>query len=92
MILITKQSKPVSQIKKGDIVYVDGHKLRVVDHFIFMKHKDTNEMIIQLENEEGTKTYQLRYFDDQLETSLEFFYLQKGFQYFKVENIKEVSW
>lgn len=92
MISIKKQSKPIADLKKGDFVFIDGHKLKVVDHFIFMKHKDTTEMIIQLEKEDGTKKYQLRYFDDQVETSAEFFYLQGNFQYFKVKDIKEMEW
>lgn len=92
MITIKSQSKPIKDLKKGDKVFVDGHELIVEDHFIFMEHKDTTEMIIQLKNPQKEKTYQLRYFDDQVETSLEFFYLLKNFQYVKVEEVKEVWW
>ncbi|MEM4719499.1 MAG: hypothetical protein QXG18_01380 [Candidatus Pacearchaeota archaeon] len=92
MIEIKKQSKPISQLKKGDFVFVDGHKLIVLDHFLFMQHKRNKEIIIELENLEKTKKYQLRYFDDQVEASLEFYYLMKNFQYIKIEEIKEVFW
>jgi len=92
MITIKKQSKPIKNLKKGDKVFVDGHELIVVKHFLFMEYKDTNEMILELENKEKTKKYQLRYFEGQLETSLEFYYLMKNFQYVKVDNVKEVYW
>lgn len=89
---IRAQSKPLAQIKKGDRIIVDGHSLEVDAHYIFMEHKDTTEMIIELFNPKTNKEYQLRYFDDQVETSLEFFYLQGEFQYIKAENIKEIEW
>lgn len=92
MIKIKTQSKPIEKLTKGDVVFADGHKLIVSKHFVFMEYKDTKEMIIELQNEEKTKTYQFRYFSDQLETSIEFYYLMKNFQYVKVETIKEVYW
>ncbi|MEM4181661.1 MAG: hypothetical protein QXX68_00710 [Candidatus Pacearchaeota archaeon] len=92
MLSIKKMSKPIEKISKGDFVFVDGHKLIVLDHFVFMEYKDTKEMIIELENEEKTKKYQLRYFNDQLETSIEFYYLMKNFQYVKVDSVEEVWW
>lgn len=92
MIKITSQSKPISTLKKGDKVIVDNHSLEVDDHYIFIKHKDTTEMILELFNPETDKEYQLRYFDDQVDSSLEFYYLQNEFQYLKAENIKEIQW
>jgi hypothetical protein len=92
MIKIKSQTKPLSDIKKGDNVKVDGHLLEVDDHYVFIKHKDTTEMILELFNPKTDKEYQLRYFDDQIETSLEFYYLQGEFQYLKAENVKEVEW
>jgi hypothetical protein len=92
MIRLKKQSKPISEIKKGDKMTVDGHILEVDEHYVFIEHKDTNEMIIELFNTKTNKEYQLRYFDDQVETSLEFYYLQGEFQYVRVDEIKEVEW
>jgi hypothetical protein len=92
MIKIKKQSKPIEKLKKGDKVVVDGHSLEIDDHYVFMKHKDTTEMILELFNPKTEKEYQLRYFDDQVESSLEFYYLQNEFQYVKAESVKEVWW
>jgi helix-turn-helix protein len=92
MIKIKKQTKPISQLKKGDKVIVDGHVLQVDTHYVFVKHKDTTEMIIELFNPKTDKEYQLRYFDDQVETSLEFYYLQGEFQYVRAESVKGIEW
>ncbi len=92
MLEIKRQSKPIAQLKKGDKVTIDSHVLEVDDHYIFLKHKDTTEMILELFNPKTDKEYQLRYFDDQVESSMEFYYLQNEFQYIKAENVKEVSW
>lgn len=91
MITIKKQSKPVTKLKKGDKITVDGHVLEIDDHYIFIKHKDTTEMIIELFNPKTEKEYQIRYFDDQVESSIEFYYLQNDFQYTKAD-VKEISW
>jgi len=92
MIKIKRQTRPIGSLKKGDKVTVDGHVLEVDEHYVFVKHKDTNEMIIELFNPKTNKEYQLRYFDDQVETSLEFYYLQGEFQYMRVDDIKEIEW
>lgn len=92
MLKVKKQSKPIAKLKKGDRVVVDGHVLEVDDHYVFMKHKSTTEMILELFNPKTDKEYQLRYFDDQVESSMEFYYLQNEFQYVKAESVKEVEW
>jgi hypothetical protein len=92
MVDIKKQSKPIAKLKKGDKVIVDGHVLEVDNHYLFLDHKTTKEMIVELFNPKTDKEYQLRYFDDQVETSLEFYYLQGEFQYMRVDNIKEIEW
>lgn len=90
-ITIKKQSKPIAKLKKGDKVTVDGHVLEVDAHELFIKHKDTTEMLIELFNPKTDKDYQIRYFDDQVESSLEFYYLQGEIQYTRAE-VKEISW
>lgn len=86
-----KKSKPITQIKKGDKITVDGHALEVDDHYLFLDHKTTKEMIIELFNPKTDKDYQIRYFDDQIDTSLEFYYLQNDFEYKRAE-IKNIEW
>jgi hypothetical protein len=91
MITIKKQSKPVTKLKKGDKITVDGHVLEIDDHYVFIKHKDTTEMIIELFNPKTEKEYQIRYFDDQVESSMEFYYLQNDFQYTRAD-VKLIEW
>ena len=91
MVTKVKQSKPVSKLKKGDKVTVDGHILEIDDHYVFIKHKDTTEMIIELFNPKTEKEYQIRYFDDQIESSMEFYYLQNDFQYTRAD-VKSIEW
>ncbi len=85
-----KKSKPISEIKKGDKVKVDGMTLEVDAHVILMEHSDNNEMAIELFNPKTDKDYQLRYFDDNVEGTLEFYELQEII-YTKVE-IKKIEW
>jgi len=88
---IKRQSKPIVSLKKGDVVTVDGHALTVDSHYLFLDHKTTKEMIIELFNPQTDKEYQIRYFDDQIETSIEFYYLQGEIQYVKAD-IKTIEW
>ena len=91
MVMIKKQSKPIASLKKGDKVTVDGHELEVDSHYLFLDHKTTKEMIIELFNPKTDKEYQIRYFDDQVATSLEFYYLQGEIQYIRAD-VKEIFW
>lgn len=72
-----KASKPISELAKGDKVKVDGLELEVDAHYILMDHGKTKEMAIELFNPKTDKDYQLRYFSDQVDTSLEFYELQE---------------
>jgi hypothetical protein len=89
--VILKKSKPIASLKKGDGMKVDGHELEIDAHYMFLDHKTTKEMIIELFNPKTDKEYQIRYFDDQVETSLEFYYLQNDFQYIKAD-VKSIEW
>ena len=88
---IEKQSRPISKIKDGDSIFINGKEMKVDKHYLFQKHKDTNEMIIEIYNPENEREYQVRYFDDQVETSIEVYELQGEFQYVKREP-KTISW
>lgn len=83
-------SKPISKIKKGDIIDVDTKKLEVDSHYILIEHDSTNEMAIELFDPKTDKDYQIRYFSDQVETSLEVYEL-KEILYSKLD-VKRVSW
>ncbi|MFA5061342.1 MAG: hypothetical protein WC494_03440 [Candidatus Pacearchaeota archaeon] len=91
MIPIEKQSKPIAQLKKGNTFYIQGKKMIIESHFLFIDHKTTKEMIIECYNPENEREYQIRYFDDQVETSIEVYELVSDFQYIKREPTS-ISW
>jgi len=84
-----KASKPISKIKKGDKIKIDGNEYEVDGHFIMMNHKATKEMAIEL-FDKNDKDYQLRYFDDQVESTLELYELHE-IMYFK-KNMYRIEW
>ncbi|GAI76359.1 unnamed protein product [marine sediment metagenome] len=81
-----KQSKPIAEIKKGDKIKVDGLELEVDTHYVMIDHEDAKEMAIELFDSEKDKDYQIRYFLDNVENSIEFFELDEI-----VYNRKEVE-
>ncbi|MBS3087978.1 hypothetical protein J4226_05270 [Candidatus Pacearchaeota archaeon] len=88
---IEKQSKPLGKLVKGDKFFINGSEMIVDSQFLFMAHKDTNEMIIEVYNPANEREYQVRYFDDQIETSIEVFELVGDFEYVRREP-KSVAW
>ena len=89
-----KKSKPIEKIAKGDVVNVDGKKLEVDSHYVLIDHGATKEMCIELfdpKKPDGEGDYQLRYFSDQAEETLDFYELVKGVMYEKKE-AKKVEW
>ena len=88
---IEKQSKPLSKIEEGDMMFINGKEMKVDKHYLLQDHGNTKEMIIEIFNIENNREYQVRYFDDQAETSIEIFELQEEFQYVKREP-KTISW
>ena len=91
VIPITKQSKPIAQLKKGDKFWIHGKEMTVDNHYLFIDHKTTKEMIIEVYNPLNEKEYQVRYFDDQVESSIEVYLLEGDFQYMKKEP-ESVGW
>jgi len=85
-----KQSKPVAEIRKGDKVKVNGKELEVDSHYVMIDHGDTKEMAIELFDPKTDLDYQLRYFNDRIEESIEFYEL-KEIMYSKVE-LEKVEW
>ena len=72
-----KSSKPISKIKKGDKIKVDSLNLEVDAHIILIDHGSTKEMAIECFDPKTDKDYQLRYFSDQAERTLEFYELDE---------------
>ena len=85
-----KSSKPISELKKGDKIKVDSLTLEVDAHYILIDHENTKEMAIELFDTKKDKDYQLRYFSDNVENSLQFYELNE-IVYNKVE-IKKIEW
>jgi len=90
-IVIEKQSRALGTLKKGDSFFINGKEMKVDSHYLFQDHGDTKEMIIEVFNPGNDREYQVRYFDDQVESSLEIYELQGDIQYVKREP-KSVSW
>lgn len=85
-----KGSKPIDKIKKGDKMKVNGREYEVDAHYVLIDHGNTKEMAIDLFDSKTDKDYQLRYFDDNVENSMEFYELEE-IMYNKVE-ISKVEW
>lgn len=73
--VVIKGSKPVSSLKKGDKIKVDGKEYEIDAHYVLMDHGKTKEMTIEIFDPKTDKDFQLRYFSDQVETSIEFYEL-----------------
>lgn len=89
--VVIKASKPIANLKKGDIVVVDGKKLEVDAHYIFEDYKTTKEMLIELFDSKTDKDYQLRYFSDQVEDTLKFYEL-KEIVYEENDKVQKIEW
>ncbi len=88
---IKKQSKPLAEIKEDNKIKINGKEMTVDKHFIFLDHGKSKEMIIEFYNPENEREYQLRYFSDQVESSIEIYELQGDFQYVRREP-KTIEW
>ena len=89
MIKIKKESKPISELKEGDKIKIDGKELEVEANILLIDHgKGKEERALELIRND--KEFQLRYFSDMVENSLEFFIL-KEIQYESLD-VKEVEW
>lgn len=84
-----KASKPIAKIKKGDRITVDGKELTVDQHYVLIDHGTTKEMAIECYDSED-KDYQIRYFNDQVETTMEFYVLQEIM--FIKKRVEKIEW
>jgi hypothetical protein len=85
-----KKSKDISEVKKGDKIKVDGKEYEVDTHYVMIDHGGVKEMAIEVFDKKSDKDYQLRYFADRIEDSLEFYVLEE-IVYNKVD-IEKVEW
>ena len=85
-----KSSKPISKIKKGDKMKINGKEYEVDAHTVMIDHSENKEMAIDLFDSKEDTDYQLRYFDDRAEDSLEFYEL-KDILYDSVE-LEKIEW
>ncbi len=85
-----KSSKPVSEIKKGDKIKVDSLVLEADAHYVLIDHGSTKEMAIECFNPETDKDYQIRYFSDQIEKSIDVYVLEE-IVYSRL-NVKKIEW
>lgn len=86
-----KKSKPITDIKKGDKVKVDGKEYEVDAHLLLIDHKITKEIAIELVNDKKEEEdYQLRYFTNNPDT-IRVFELQNEFMYVPKE-VKKIEW
>jgi len=73
---VIKQSKPIEKIKKGDKITIDNKTYEVDAHYMLMDHKTTKEMTIEIFNDKD-EDFQLRYFSDNMQETLQFYKLQQ---------------
>ncbi len=85
-----KSSKPVAQIKKGDKIKVDSLILEVDAHVVLIDHGSTKEMAIECFDKKTDKDYQIRYFSDQVQTSIQVYEL-KEIIYNEIP-VKKIEW
>ncbi len=84
-----KLSKSVEQVKKGDKVIVDGEKYEVDAHYLLIDHGKTKEMAIELFNDKD-QDFQLRYFNDQMEATIEFYELKDIL--YERKKVEKIEW
>jgi hypothetical protein len=87
--ITVKASKPISKVKKGDKVKVDGKEYEVDSHYVLIDHGGTKEMAIEVFS--GEQDYQIRYFDDQVERTIDFYELQGEIMFVK-KPCKKIEW
>jgi len=88
---ILKKSKDLGKVGEGDKIFINGKEMKVDSQYVFMDHGEMKEMIIEFFNVDNEREYQLRYFDDQVDSSIEVYELQGDFQYVRREP-KTIEW
>lgn len=84
-----KASKQIAKIVKGDKIKIDGKEYEVDSHYVLIDHGSTKEMAIEIFF--GDNDYQIRYFNDQVERTIEFYELQGEIMYVK-KSFSKIEW
>ncbi|PIN94107.1 hypothetical protein COU54_00365 [Candidatus Pacearchaeota archaeon CG10_big_fil_rev_8_21_14_0_10_31_24] len=84
-----KDSKPIAQLKRGDKIRIDGNECEVDEHSMLMDHGATKEMALDV-FDKNDKDYQIRYFDDQVERTIEVYELRE-IMYIR-KPVKKIEW
>jgi len=82
----------LENLGKGEVVdkiKVDDKEYEVDSHYVLIDHGTTKEIAIEL-FDKNDKDFQLRYFDDQVESTLDFYELQE-IMYLK-RPVKKIEW
>lgn len=85
-----KASKDISKIKKGDKIKVDGREYEVDAHYVLIDHGTTKEMAIEL-FDKNDKDFQIRYFNDNAEGTIDFYELQGEIMFVK-KSFSKIEW
>ncbi len=88
--VLIKASKPIGALKKGDRVFIDDKECTVDAQYVLIDHGSTQEMALEIFDPKTDIDYQLRYFSDQMETTLELYQLQE-IMYIK-KPLSKISW
>ena len=88
--IVVKASKPVANLKKGDKIKVDGVEYEVDAHYVLIDHGTTKEMAIEI-FDKTDKDYQVRYFNDQANGTIDFYELQGEIMFVK-KPFKKMEW
>ncbi|MDH3353339.1 MAG: hypothetical protein OEL87_02740 [Nanoarchaeota archaeon] len=88
---IEKKSKGIEKLDSGDSLWINGKEMKVDKQFLFQNHGKMKEMIIEVFNPENEREYQVRYFDDQVDSSIEVYELVGDFEYVRREP-KTIAW
>jgi len=85
-----KASKDISKVKKGDKIKVDGVEYEVDAHYALIEHPANKEMAIEV-FDKNDKDYQIRYFNDQAEGTIDFYELQGEIMFVK-KPFSKIEW
>jgi hypothetical protein len=88
---IEKKSKALGKLTEGDKFFINGKEMKVDKQYLFQEHEKMKEWIIEIFNPANEREYQVRYFDDQVDSSIEIYELLEDFEYVKREP-KSVAW
>jgi|TARA_Y100000310_G_scaffold337926_1_gene426224 hypothetical protein len=87
--MVTVKGKNIEKLKKGDKLKIDGTEMEIDAHYVMIDHGKTKEMAIECFDPKKDEDFQIRYFNDNVELSLEFYKLEE-IVYNKIE-VKKIE-